>query len=243
MRRARSGRHRGRLAGFAAVAPDSAAAPRPRSRDRPGEFVASGPPITPVVAVRGNRAFRRFQLRWGAGDGVHGDDGCGLGGLPLRQRRRAGRRPPGPGSRVLRLPGRDAAAVGRQRRCRARPGGNGDPLPVHVPLRPGRGQGPSDRRPAGFGEAPRHGAGHRRLQERGRAGGDRSGRAHARHPGRRTRRHPGLPRQTDPPVRGDAGAARPPRRRHRDSSTPTPATPPPGPGTPTPTTTCSSPTS
>ena len=105
------------------------------------------------------------------------------------------RRLPRRGPRLLRLPGRDPARLGRLGAapsvCRC----GRQPL-LRRPLRPRRGL---PTRSTGerlvVGQAAGHGAGHRRPQVGGRAGGAGPGRGHARHHGRRARRHARLSRR------------------------------------------------
>ena len=150
----------------------------------------------------------RRSLRGRVPDGVHGDDGGQLGGLPRGQRQPPGRRPPGPGARVLRIEGRDAADVGRLWRRGAGAVGQRDVGAVPRPLRSRRRRRPHHRRAPRAHQAPGHGAGDRRPQVRRRAGGHRPGRAHAPHPRRRARRHAALPGPTGNPAGRPAGRRR-----------------------------------
>ena len=147
-----------------------------------------------------------------------------------KHRARARRRLSGHGAGLLRVPGRDPAALGRHRRGALGLDGPVPPEAYEAIYGPGGARHPAQRGAAGDGPPAGHGAGDLGAQERGRVGGDRPGRGHASDHGRRARRHPGLPGPGDPPggrpARSD-GHARP---RPAGWSTPTPATPPPGPG-------------
>ena len=143
----------------------------------------------------------------GAGDGVDADDGRRLGGVPPGDGVGPGRRPPRSGARLLRVPGRDAALLGRPWRAGARARRRGDRRAVRGDLRPGRGVRPDHRGAAGEHPPPRPGASGLGPQVGGRAGRDRPGRGHAPHHGRRTPRHPRLPRRDHDAVRRTPGQA------------------------------------
>jgi hypothetical protein len=108
----------------------------------------------------------RSPCRWWAAPvrevtsgGVDADDGQGVGRVSPGHGRRARRRPPGPGARLLRVAGRDPSGVGRQRRRSARPRGGGDSPGLRGDLRSGRSQTAADRRAAGVDYPTGDGAG------------------------------------------------------------------------------------
>jgi TrwC relaxase len=132
------------------------------------------------------------------------DDGSRVGRVTPAHGPGTGRRLPGHGAGLLRVPGGNPPAMGRDWRRDAGPGRSRVTGSVRGDLRAGRRPPPGDWRATGGSAAAGHGTGDLGAQERGRAGRDRSGRAHAPDHGRRAGRHPQVPGPGHPPGRGQA---------------------------------------
>ena len=141
------------------------------------------------------------------GLGLDADDGRRVGRLARGDGDAPEGRLPRPRPGLLRLPGGDAAGVGRRRRRAPRPGRAGDRGPIPGALRPGRRLRPDHRRAARVDNPAGDGAGDLGPQVGGRAPGHRPGGEHAPDHGHRTRRHPRLPGGGDPGARRPAGTA------------------------------------